>query len=235
MGVPTGGGTNLGAAQGRIVIDTSGVRRAQNEVQSAAKGMTAALNAIGVGLGARQFVHFALDADRVATAYRRQSVAAESLAGSQGKLNDLLATYERVTGGAVDRATALADVTRLIAVGFADSTQELERFVTIARGASLAMGTSQEFILGQLQLALANQSTMRLDQIGVGVEEFQQRMEELRNTNRGMSSELLFQTTLLDVMESKFGVLTDASYALGEFPFRPGTVAGKVLCITGDG
>lgn len=185
-----------------------------------ARGFAGALAPIGaaaiggaVALGVSQAGRAALEADALATTYKRQSVAAEHLAGSQGKLNELLAAYEKATGGAVDKATALAQVTRLMAVGFADSAEELTRVTTIARGAALAMGQSQDFILSQMQLAIANQSTMRLDQIGVGVEEFNARLKQVRATNAGMTTEVAYQVTLLGLMEEKFGSLAKSQEA----------------------
>lgn len=180
------------------------------------RGAGTVAGAFGIGLGvvgAVQAGRAAIEAEAVATAYARQNVAAVALAGSQEKLNDLLAVYDKATGGAINRATAMAQVTRLQAVGFADSTQELERFVTASRGASLAMGSTTDYILSQMQLAIANQSTMRLDQIGVGVSEFNERMGELKVSMRGASEEMIYQEALLSLMEQKFGALAASAAA----------------------
>lgn len=136
-----------------------------------------------IGLAVAQAGRFAVEADTLATAYRRQEVAARNLAGSQAQLNRLMAAYAEATGGAINRAQSLADVTRLQAVGFADSAEELTRFTVASRGAAIAMGQSQDYILSQVQLAIANQSLMRLDQIGLGVEEVTERIDELRAAN----------------------------------------------------
>lgn len=231
MGVPSGG--NVGNAQGRITIDTRDFERARaaaqqfaqslnqafgqvnsssNRAQQGITGLAGSLSslggALGVGLGVRELVNFAVETNKVATAFDRQNVAARNLAGSQGQLNELLATYERATGGAVDKAQSLADVTRLLAIGFGDSTQELERFVRAARGISLATGQSQDYVIQQLQLAIANQSTMRLDQIGLGVSEVKQRVAELRRENASMTEEMAYQEAVLSAAEEKFGDLT---------------------------
>jgi hypothetical protein len=220
MGVPTGGGTNLGNAQGRITIDTSGVRRAQREVDAASRQMSQTLQQLGgaFGLtfgaaGLAQIARFAVQADGVATAFRRQGVAALSLAGSQQQLNDLMRVYDSVTGGAIDKATALSDVTRLMAVGFGDSAAELEEFVRAARGISVATGQQQDYVISQLQLAIANQSTMRLDQLGLGVSEVKRRIDELKASNRGLTDEMAYQQAILGLATEKFGALTDSAEA----------------------
>lgn len=210
--------SDLGTARGRVVIDVSDVRRAQQEVQQSSQRMSRALGfvgqATGITFGAAaiaQIGRFALEADKVATSYARQSVAALNLAGSQQKLNDLLSTYERVTGGAIDKAQALADVTRLQAVGFADSVAELEEFARAARGISVATGQSQEYVISQLQLAIANQSTLRLDQLGLGVAEVKERIDELKEANRGLTDEMAYQQAILELANQKFGVLVDSA------------------------
>lgn len=219
MGVPTGG-QSLGTATGRIVIDTAGVRQAQAEVQASSKLMNEALGAIGISLTAAGFVQlakaaatFAIQSSAIATSFARQSVAARELAGGQGQLNDLLEVYNAATGGAIDNATALADVTRLLAVGFADSTEELDQFARAARGIAVATGQSQDYIIGQLQLAIANQSTMRLDQLGLGVSEVKQRIDELKASNRGLTDEMAYQQAILEAANDKFGALVDSTEA----------------------
>ena len=160
-----------------------------------------------------QLGRFVLASDEMATAYARQSVAAVNLAGSQANLNSLMVAYDKATGGAVDEATALADVTRLQAVGFADSAEELTRFVTASRGISLAMGQQQDYVISQLQLAIANQSTMRLDQIGLGVSEVKQRIDELRASNSSLTTEMAYQEAVLSIAEEKYGALAESAEA----------------------
>ncbi len=210
--------SDLGVARGRIVIDTSQLAQAQQQVQSASRGMSQTLQglggAFGIAFGAAavaQVGRFAVEADKVATSYRRQSVAAVNLAGGQAQLNELLQIYNDVTGGAIDKATALADVTRLMAVGFADSAAELEQFARAARGISVATGQQQDYVISQLQLAIANQSTLRLDQLGLGVAEVKERIDELRSSNKNLTTEMAYQQAILELAEKKFGALVDSA------------------------
>lgn len=205
--------SGLGAAIGRILIDTADLQRAQKEVQSASQAMTRALGSLGVGVGSQQFARFALEANELATAFGRQSVAARELAGSQGRVNDLLRVYDRATGGIIGKAQALSDVTRLMAVGFADSTAELDQFVRAVRGISLATGRPQEFIITNLQLELLNQTGFRLDQIGLGMEEVRKRADELRAANSTLTQEQAYQAAVLETANRKFGALTQAAEA----------------------
>jgi hypothetical protein len=161
---------------------------------------------MGVGF-VRQMGMAVVEASKLATAYKRQEAAAVSLAGSTGKLNVLLEAYHDVTKGTVDQAQALADVTKLQAVGFADSAAELTQFLNVARGISIAMGKDTDYVIGQLQLAIANQSFMRLDQIGLGVGEVKTRIKELKAETKGLSTEMAFQQAILGIAEEKYGKL----------------------------
>lgn len=225
-------GASLGVAYAAIRLDTSdlqsavnqsrqyglqirqnfeqinvGVRNAQNSFDGVGSSV-ARLIGLGSGLAAAyKLGGLVLEADKLATSYNRQQVAAVNLAGSQEKLNELLAVYDRVTGGAVDKATALSDVTRLQAIGFADSAEELEKFTTAARGISVAMGQSQDYVISQLTLAIANQSTKRLDQIGLGVTEVEKRIEDLKRANGSLTQEQAYQNAVLGIAVEKYGKL----------------------------
>lgn len=233
--MPINEGANLGVARGRLTVDLSdlnnvrvatqqvgqeaernlgriatGAQRAEMGISGIAGAARNLIGAFGISIGAAgviQMARFAQEVDAVATAYRRQEVAARALAGSQDRLIDLMETYERVTGGSVDQATALADVTRLQAVGFADTAEELEKFLTAARGISVATGGQQDYVISQLQLAIANQSTMLLDQLGLGVSEVMQRIAELRAQNSSLTEELAYQEAILGLAIEKYGEL----------------------------
>lgn len=189
------------------------VTEAFGSVTSQAKQMAAALGfSLGVA-GVVQLSRWAVAASQMATAYTRQRVAAVSLAGSQAKLNDLLDSYTSVTGGAVAKSQAMADVTKLQAIGYADTASELENFLTAARGISIAMGSQQDYVIGQLQLAIANQSTMRLDQLGLGVTEVTDRIDQLRAANKELSMEMAYQNAIIGLATEKYGALAKSAAA----------------------
>lgn len=237
MGVPSGG--NLGAATGSVRIDTSQAQQAVPVMRGVAAGINQAMSSVGastnragssfsalamtarslagafgIGIGVQavtQLGRAAMASAELATAYQRQVVAARSLAGSQEQVNKLLAAYEDATGGAVDKAASLAAVTRLQAIGFGDTAKEVEQFARAVRGISLAMGQSQDYVTSQLQLAIANQSELRLDQIGFGVAEVQKRIAELRSENSGLTKEMAYQNAILGLAEEKYGALSDSA------------------------
>lgn len=171
--------------------------------------------AVGIGAGAFGIGALAnagqalIEATQMATAYDRQEVAARNLAGSQAKLNELLAAYAKNSGGAVDKSTQLSDVTRLLATGFANSVPEVEKFVRATRGASIALGKPQDYITQETQLAISNTSVKRLDQIGLGVDEVQKRIEELQKANAALSREDAFRISVIGLLDAKYGALNN--------------------------
>jgi hypothetical protein len=171
------------------------------------------IGGLALGAAAKMAVDAGVEADRMETSYRRTAVAATNLAGSQANLNTLMNAYTLATGGAVDKSTALTSVTGLMSIGFADNAQELTKFVSAARGISIATGRSQEYVTSQLQLAIANQSTMRLDQLGLGVSEVKKRIDDLKEANKGLSTEEAYQQAILGLADEKFGALTRSSEA----------------------
>lgn len=234
MGVPSGG--NLGAAQGSITINTNQLAQAQAQVNAFAANTTKAMGSVsagvnrvqgsiaslagafGVGLGVQgisQLVRAAADASKAATAFDRQSIAAENLAGSQGKLNAMMEVYDRATGGIVDKATALQNVTKLMAVGFGDSAGELEKFATAIRGISIAMGMSQKTVTQNLVLELFTQRGMRLDQLGLQYDKVRQRADELQAADSSLTDQMAYQNAVLEQANARFGGLTKSAKGQG--------------------
>lgn len=229
---------DLGEAKGTIKLDADQLETVAGKVKgvgqkiekdlgrvdTAAKRTTVSLGRLGKVMGGagalfgiqqgiqlvRQIGQAVIATSELATAYKRQSVAAVELAGSQSKLNQLMATYDDVTKGVVDNATAMGDVTRLMAMGFADSAEEMKTFLQAARGISVAMGSSQDYVISQLQLTIANQSKMRLDQLGLGIGEVDARVKKLKASNKGLTQEMAFQQAVLGIANEKFGVLNTA-------------------------
>lgn len=205
-----GGGSFLRGAAGAALGSMGGPVGAI--AGSLAGGGTAGV-ATAVGVGLVQAGRSAVEADATATAYRRQREAAGNLAGSQDRLNSLMETYNRATGGAVDKATALADVTNLMAQRFADSSQQLDTFLRGVRGASVATGRPQEFIIERAQFEMLNQTGQRLNEIGLSMAEVRQRADELRASNASLTQEQAYAQAVVDSLNKKFGDLSRSAVA----------------------
>lgn len=230
---------SLNSAVGKIIIDTSQPQTVPGIMQGVAQGINSAMGqvsagsnqaaaglsamataargvagAFGVGLGVqglKQLADAAINATQLATAYNRQEIAARNLAGSQGRLNDLLEVYSRATGGAIDDATALANVTKLMGVGFADNAGELEKFATAIRGISVAMGQSQEYVTQNLILELFSQRGQRLDQLGLQYDKVKQRADELQAADSSLTDKQAYQNAVLEEAAKRYGALAKSA------------------------
>jgi hypothetical protein len=228
--MPDGGGTSAGQAIGVITIETqldqaaaqvaAFSQQTQQQMASVGASTTKAGDSLGqlarvfgIGLGIKQLTEAAVAADQMATAFARQTVAAEALAGSQSKLNDLLDAYDKATGGAVDKATALANVTKDISLGFADSTSELSKFASAARGISLAGfgGGSQAAVEGQLQAAITTQRSQALRELGLESANVKARTDELMQADSNLTQAQAYQNAVLDEAQAKFGGLAKST------------------------
>lgn len=170
------------------------------------------LSGVGIGVGGYALANVTrsiVEGEKLATSYARQTVAARSLAGGQQQLNELLATYVKASGGAVSKTDALATTTRLLATGMAKTVPEFQKFVRGTRGASIALGRGEPEVQEQTQLAIANTSKRRLDQIGLGVKEVDERIEQLRKNNKGWNREMAFSQAIIDLLDEKYGKLSD--------------------------
>lgn len=177
-------------------------------VGSLAGGLAGGNLPTAAGLAVAQGARFAVEASQTATAFDRQELAARKLAGSQSRLNELMTAYGRATGGAVDDATELANVTSLLSQNFAKSTGQMERFVRGVRGASIATGRPQEFVIERAQFEMLNQTGQRLNEIGLGMEETRKRADELRIANQNLTKEQAYQQAIVDLLNDKYGDLT---------------------------
>lgn len=233
--MPPTSGTSLGTATGTVTInaelDAASAKIAQfsrqteqqfNQVAASSANLTTALSQVAAGFGvgvsaqaltqgAIQIVKATIAASEAATAYDRQRVAAESLAGSQAELNAMLEVYDQATGGILDKSTELANVTQLMSVGFGDSTQELEKFATAIRGISIATGRSADTITQNLILELFSQRGQRLDQLGLQYDLVRAKADQFEQTDKSLTASMAYQMAVLDEAQRKFGALAEST------------------------
>lgn len=174
-------------------------------------GIAGGSPAIAGGLALSAGVRAAFDATQLAVAYDRQRIAAINLAGSQQRLNGLLAAYDRAAGGGISRTEALSNVTKLMSVGFADSTEEITQFTRAIRGISIALGASQDTVTQNLILELFSQRGMRLDQLGLQYDKVRQRADELRVADSNLTQQQAYQNAVLEQAEERYGKLADSA------------------------
>ena len=142
----------------------------------------------------------------------RQSAELEFMAGkfdrlslSIGTTSDvLLEDLRKATQGTRSDMELMASASDFMALGFAKTSDEAVRLSTVAGALNMNMN--------QLVLTLANQTTMRFDQLGVSVVGFQEKVDAL--VKSGMSANAAFQEAFLRQAEEqiqKVGNAADSS------------------------
>ena len=131
------------------------------------------------------------------------------LAESVGTTADvLLGDLREATKGLRSDSELMASATDFMALGFAKTADEAVRLATVAGALNMNMN--------QLVLTLANQTTMRFDQLGVAVEGFDERLQALKAT--GMDANAAFQEAFLQQAEAQIGKVGNAADAsIGDF------------------
>lgn len=133
----------------------------------------------------------------------------DRLAQTLGMTSETMMDQMQVaTKGTLSQMEAMASVSDLVSLGLARTGEEAIRLATVQAGLGMDMN--------QLVLALANQTTMRFDQLGLSVVGFDEKVQALEET--GMSASNAFQEAFLQQAEEqllKVGNAADSS--LGEF------------------
>ena len=134
----------------------------------------------------------------------------DNLAESIGTVSDaLLIDLREATRGTVSDAELVASAANFMALGLADTHEEVVRLTRVAGALGMNMN--------QLVLTLTNQTTMRFDQLGVAVEGFDEKVKALEAT--GLSAQEAFTEAFLQQAEEQIQRVGDIA----------DTSAGKIM------
>lgn len=203
------GRINTGGTRG----GTAAAGRSPSMLQGMMGGIMGGLAGYFSVAGAQMLARQVMELDQMGAAYRRTQQGAEMMVGSQERLNMLLGEYSKMTGGAVTKMEAMQSIMEMTALGFADTTEEFNRFMRAVQGSAGATGRSAGYIQQQLMLTISNQSTMRLDQLGLSIEEVTARIEELKASTPGLTEKQAFQEAVLGRLNEKYGAMVDVAAA----------------------
>jgi hypothetical protein len=99
--------------------------------------------------------------------------------------------------------------------GTAEEAGQFARDIAIVAQANVQLHGDVGAALQQVQLTIANQSTMRLDQLGLSVSSVTKRIKELQESTPGLSRELAFQQAVMDGLHEEANMLGDDFLAVG--------------------
>lgn len=187
---------------------TDSLKNANREVANLAKQGTVAVGAFyGVFKIADGFAQIGVEA-------HRSKAALQALTGDAQAWADAVQRGSRYT---LTSGEAAAQAFTLVKFHMADSTAEAEKFTRMIDVIALAnprLGDTANAI-AQIQLAMANQSYMRLDQLGLSAIDVKKRVEELKASVKGLSTEEAFNQALLEGLQQQADALGDSLLGLG--------------------
>ena len=102
------------------------------------------------------------------------------------------------TRGAKSDVELMTGATNILALGLADNAEDLGNIVRNVEALGSRFGGTMQIF----QLMMSNQSLMRIDSFGVGVEEATKRINEYKSA--GLSAQDAFKTAILELMTEKF-------------------------------
>lgn len=123
---------------------------------------------------------------------------AESIGTTADSLEDKLGT---ATKGMIDDAALIKGASELISLGLADNEDKAVRLSSVIG----ALGWDMQV----LTLTMANNSVMRLDALGLAMEDVKTRAEALKEA--GMNADEAFDLAVIEAGEAKMQLLGDAS------------------------
>ena len=191
-----------------------------DDVTSKLKGMDQAtklalggLSAFAGGFALQQAGRFAVEMSQLNTQIERSAFAFEHFSGGADQAAANLRAVQRASGGMLTEFQAQNLAVTAMTQSLASNSMELQRITKIARGivAVSPIINDLESAFSQLGLTIANQSTMRLDQLGTSAEELKPKIEALKQANKSLSDEEAFRAALLDTLENKMNSLTGAA------------------------
>ena len=206
--------TTVIEVDGKIRLDSSdvekGVKKAEKSLTSFGKtsttslaGLGLAVGGVGIALGTvARAAEMAFSAIKEGAALDLARSRFDNLTASIGTTADsLLGKLREATGGMISDAELIASATDMMNLGFAKTEDQAVRLTAVAG----QLGWNMQ----QLTLTLANQSTMRLDALGLSVEDVTGRFKELKAA--GVDAQDAFQMAVIEAGEKKLALLGSAA------------------------
>lgn len=151
-----------------------------------------------VGQAAQQAYAYVSEGTQLATTAHQF----DALAVSIGSTADaLLGELKTATRGTISDANLMASATSIMSLGLADTSEETVRLASLVGKLGWDMN--------QVTLTMANQSTMRLDSLGLSVSDVTGRVDALKAA--GYSADQAFKFAILEAGEEKVKLLGDSA------------------------
>ncbi len=164
-------------------------------------GLGATIGKLAVALGAAKLGNMALELGALGAEAQRTEASFVGVAGGADKAAAMLDALKAATNGTKSEVELMNGATTIMALGLGKTADEIG---TIMRNVE-ALGSRFGGNMQTFQLMMSNDSLMRIDSFGIGVEEATKRIEEYKAA--GMDASKAFDTAVMELMTEKFNSL----------------------------
>lgn len=180
-------------------IDRSGpgIQKTEQNLGSLEKMVNAAGAALAT-FASIQTVRATYELARLGAQSIRTHTAFDAISGGSYRAAQNLNAMRRATRGALSEMEMMAAANRLMQMGLARNSEELERLTTMAVRLGTAMNRTVSQSIEEFSLLLANQSIQRLDTFGISAGRVRQRIRELQATTVGLTREQAFLQAVME-------------------------------------
>ena len=227
----------------KVGADTSGLQKGLSDADRQLKktkqetesfGQSLAKTALwltGLGVAAKG----AFELTRTAAYAQRAENSFTALSGSAEQAKTNLELLREVTRNTKTDFELMQGAASLMALGLAEDATQLGSIMKNVESLGSRFGGTMQIF----QLMMSNQSLMRIDSFGIGVEEATKRIDEFKKA--GMSAETAFKTAILELMEEKYtslgGAVEDSALKFEQLTANFGNLkiaAGELLLPLGE-
>jgi len=201
----------------------------------------------GLGIaGVAALSGIAVGAVKAGQAFIGMAVDAAKLSGVQNTFENLslsigsnsvsaIESLRDATRGMVSDMDLMAAGNQFMAMGLANTEDEMSNLAEIATQLGSAMGSGPTESMENFSLLLANQSIPRLDSFGISSGTVRSKIEELQKANQGMSRETAFMTAVMEEAEVTLGKVGEQGDTSAAAFARMSAVSANLKTAIGQG
>jgi len=190
----------------KVKKSLDGIKKSANNSENALKKLDGKLeilkNSFGAIAAAAVTFKQAFELAEQGAMLQRAAAQFENLTQSIDSTSDAMLTRLRdATGGLISDANLIASASEIISLGLGKTEDEVVRLATVVSTLGLDMQ--------QVIMTFANNSVMRLDALGLSVEDVQTKAKALEA--QGLDADKAFDTAVLEALEDKMRLLGDTT------------------------
>jgi len=177
------------------------MRKIDGTSRQADKGMAGlggTFGKVAMLLGGMKLGQMAVELGTLGAEAQRTEASFTGVAGGAEKATAMLDALKVATNGTKSEVELMSGATTIMALGLGKTADEIGTIMRNVEGLGARFGGNMQ----TFQLMMSNDSLMRIDSFGIGVEEATKRIEEYKKA--GMDAGEAFDTAVMDLMTEKF-------------------------------